>query len=1143
MRPIEWMTKILDRHDLQKPDGRPLYQYRITDAEFEELRKLIQTSSILGFENISKRLLMWDAVMVFYAAEWWRRYYSGQWGWEGIFDSVGFNINEFSTGARNRLIEVGLQRWQRKVRTLDDRRQFLGTVATEGGLPLRQLSEGGGWLRSLLRPVVKKHLNRGLPVNVLIEAYIEYIPQSYRSVEMRQILEDMVHIVSELRQEHKLEEKSDPIKWLDDNVRHWREQFPLPIDDEAGKSLLSELVDVAARTTISNDTSADSLFEMDRFIRRPELAPQLVARLELPSHIPLGLIENVDKGQQLPGRIELEIVNDLGQSWPWCRGIRTIYKSQDSYKLSGRAFEVVDDAAINSFIVRAKSFGETLFEFPVLSAERLEDDSPWFFKISDNRYEYFGSESQSISAEDAVVYLQKDFSFEVLSENTTFELKNSFRKGALFSLNGAISCKRESEKYTFKTGAEESVFCFELSGSIYKGASNPSQVYLGKPEVYKRNKITGIRKRLDFGKLLAKPVGDTGVWKPFDEVSDGVHELRLVHDDVIKWRKRVGILSSDFSVDIKPSRVSALKGEIHLKACSDHAVSAFSNECIVSTSQDGLRSVVCVQAQENVPPSVLINVLPRLSKREISLTVPFPSSGALLYSPCGECVNVRKPLHLNDLYGYRLRVYDESYILGKTADLRFTLIDNEMSPLELRDIYVDKKINLSGSITELALIDWLGIIQGILGVGYGLDSCVQLSLSISGTEKIKIKFNRYENDLDGVWDEGCVRLDDYSLKHLDIDVLEQAKLKALRLNQPEQADVSLEPIRAGGVSVGSWDFSPEKRDQGHWLIYPDESSSIKFRPLLWINDELLDDGPIFIENIHTLPKATQVKDRTQREGAIRLVLNQMAEDLDHKSWEYLVHLMKKTKHLPLATFDVWRISVSEPRFLAALFVKTGFENVISRLEDELPLIWELVRISDWISALNKYKAKLVSSMAADDGSLDEDDYEAITAILHRKIDGINDLSISMNCLAKILRFEVLEETDRELQIMAMPAEALLKPQVSEELQNLLRRNAESAWPKMLNVQLKRINDDLPDVLQGLVNPPHEFQIPIAYLPLILAWRLNTEEEYGWLGNPVNIFKIEQLKAFDEDWFNAVFNFSSGWISQHSNEFSKVETYA
>jgi hypothetical protein len=96
---------------------------------------------------------------------------------------------------------------------------------------------------------------------------------------------------------------------------------------------------------------------------------------------------------------------------------------------------------------------------------------------------------------------------------------------------------------------------------------------------------------------------------------------------------------------------------------------------------------------------------------------------------------------------------------------------------------------------------------------------------------------------------------------------------------------------------------------------------------------------------------------------------------------------------------------------------------------------------------------------------------------------------------------------------------------------------------MLNVQLKRINDDLPDVLQGLVNPPHEFQIPIAYLPLILAWRLNTEEEYGWLGNPVNIFKIEQLKAFDEDWFNAVFNFSSGWISQHSNEFSKVETYA
>lgn len=92
--------------------------------------------------------------MVFYAAEWWRRHYVGHWGWEGIFDSLGFLADDISTGRRGEIVEVGLRRWHREVRSFDGRRRFLGTVATEGGLALNQLAESGGWLGTVLQSVV-----------------------------------------------------------------------------------------------------------------------------------------------------------------------------------------------------------------------------------------------------------------------------------------------------------------------------------------------------------------------------------------------------------------------------------------------------------------------------------------------------------------------------------------------------------------------------------------------------------------------------------------------------------------------------------------------------------------------------------------------------------------------------------------------------------------------------------------------------------------------------------------------------------------------------------------------------------------------------------------------------------------------------
>ena len=116
MRPHEWMHRFLESRELKIPDGRPLYQYRLSDSEFSGLFETLKFTTQLGIQNIPS-MLSWDASFVMYASEWWRREYCGHWGWGDIFGSIGADYTELLVGARNDLVESGLRRWRRKGRS------------------------------------------------------------------------------------------------------------------------------------------------------------------------------------------------------------------------------------------------------------------------------------------------------------------------------------------------------------------------------------------------------------------------------------------------------------------------------------------------------------------------------------------------------------------------------------------------------------------------------------------------------------------------------------------------------------------------------------------------------------------------------------------------------------------------------------------------------------------------------------------------------------------------------------------------------------------------------------------------------------------------------------------------------------------
>lgn len=1119
MKPIEWVNLLVKRHGLERPDGRPLYQYRVTDDEYNELTKVLKLSALLGVNNIVN-LLSWDAAFVIYASEWWRRKYDGHWGWRELFDEVGIDYTDLIVGRRNDLIESGLHRWRREIRNNNGIRQLLGTIATEGGLPLHQLADSGGWLEDILKPVLKKHVSRDISVSLLIENYKSLIPKSYRSAEINQILVDIIQSVVHLRQEHHLVDKERPLKWLDEEQPDWREIFPIPIDNESGRRLLSGLVDVASKA--KKEISAKNPFEVERYLIRAESqSPELVALLEMPTFVSL---ESIELDADISSALHVEICEPNGKVWPWCRAFLTTQGDKQLLKLSGRTIKIDGDYASSEFTVRFKSLGQVIHECEPINGQFLDDELPCLFRKIDGRWVFYGSASQAIVSDNAFVYIPSSFSLKPANELTELNSTGSIFSGSLYELKGTVYCHLDDDKYRFSTDSQESLLQYKLVGKKFAYGSNPGDVYIGIPDLYETNLISGVSTKRHGAILLAKPIGPNGQWMNISQVGTGCYEVR--HSDFdgnILLRRRIGILPKEFTYHLKEGKTPDI-GNIEFTQIGNCKINVDANNITAKVSYAEGNADLTL-ASEGLPPMFLnVSLSPVNHFKDILLTLPFPSKGALLFNQMGKQIEFSNNLFLSNLEGYRIKVYSSNIRSIRNIDLRFSLNDSEISLESLKDIYIHKTIELDVGVTEFSIYDWIEPISDLIGVSTSLDSFVDISMLSLGQELFNLKIFRYEKELIPIWDKGILQLESNALLVTSYDILESTEINALFLNQPEQEGMRLEAKTSCGTVTGEWGFPISRLKAGPWLIYPAEDSKLKFRPLVWNVGEYVDPEGDDLFNINSLPKAIRIQEKEIREQLIRKVLRRMASDLNHKSWGYINNLWEKTAHLPIVTFDVWKLAISESKFLASLLV-CGNEGIITKLEAELPVHWELVRLSDWESAILAYKDKISLSLG-------EEDEELISTLIEKKIDAIEALSESMLSISHILRLRFLGIISKELQALNHPASMSLL--LDNEIQNLIKQDG--SWPEVLSKRITDKCNELPSsYLELLSKLQHEFQLPVGLLPLLLAWRATKPNELDWPNDAVELFKINLLKNFNEDWFTSVFRLLSGWLSQNEIE--------
>jgi hypothetical protein len=227
-----------------RPNRQALYRYRMADSEYGQAKVVLRQLACSG------RLASPDrpagALFVAFCAEWFRRESTSTFlKWDelapDLFPSVPYS-------SKQRLTNLGLDYWSRELRWSEHAREFLLTLALEGGFPVRILAEGArGWLKEYLRAIMRRAIAWRIDsldeIHAIAQEERGRIRKSYQHDDFVAMCSELVERLLQLRQKAEVEGAGgirNPAL-LDAKYPGWRDELPIyvPVEDEA---LVAELL-------------------------------------------------------------------------------------------------------------------------------------------------------------------------------------------------------------------------------------------------------------------------------------------------------------------------------------------------------------------------------------------------------------------------------------------------------------------------------------------------------------------------------------------------------------------------------------------------------------------------------------------------------------------------------------------------------------------------------------------------------------------------------------------------------------------------------------------------------------------------------------------------------------------------------------
>ena len=1083
MTAASWTTSFLRQRGLPAPDGRPLYAYRCTAAEFDSIEHVLREATVSITDHHFR-------VFVLYAAQWWQRKYDGgRWAWEPLLASIGWPTHYPDLYP---CIRRAWQWWKVTPVRLPSSTRYLGTFACHGGLPLALVGDAKAPITLYLRAVLGHSLEYGRFVEDTIELAKDkerlLRPPTLRRDYVFRLAADVVDAVLDL-QPHA--QGKDPIASLDRDRPEWRDAMPLDLDNALARDLLLGLLHDAAQ---GRDRRVDD-FSMQRFLRLTSIGWRLGARVQLPPAISAAHLSHRLDVDDPPARMEVR----ASAKGTHVLGVYDFHGDDDGeYRLVSRRAELVlwDEAAAGEVRLQFLA-GDYLGGGVVPIGGASLGELPWAFRADEHECPFIGEGTVRNRAPEIVVLKSNG---DQLADGAAPEGEVLGR--AIWRVRREVTIQTEFGACTIRPGSQEQpADDYLLRGDRWYDVDCAYPLYRGAPKL-NVSKSGAPSKAVPMHEVQWRQQG--GDWQQNPIKAKGLWQVRHTVRGELRYFQRIGILPDGMAMKLEPGSTVS-EGCLTFAGAEAIRVATYDDDAKMNVHKgDNTIRVELKAANQLRPPTTIRLKLHWPGTSALHVVVPFPGRGGQFIQE-GELI--QRTVAADDLHGVR------AVALSPLPIDRFW-VEGELKALDLGDLgkvaHFRRPLRRVGAVHELALIDARALIDLLLSASSSSDARVDLRIvNGAGESQDLLKVSRF----------AAVLEHDVTNAHVELSPPPEGRgewsFHALPMARPDQEPLTLETGSSMDRHIATLPadlpfgepWLAIVRHDGRVCTQPTEIC----RPLRSVAPGVADSAPL------RLAEAVRITEADQRRATVQQALQEMldrdVEDNDEE-WEFLMQTLLSTDDLPASSIDVLVGLARTPQLLVRCLFRVDSvpRQRLWRIERELPFSWLLVKRDIWWqeskAAFDIVKDALENAGQDDAAETALDHVSAILAEGGQSNTGLRavgfDAALRLAGGRLTKEFADKKRVDRDAATSA---------------QIILRNNLED-WP--LGDGRRQWTEEIgyKDVLRGLWQDPNQLghRQPLFDTPVAAAC-------YSLLpGEPTRraIYLVRRMRTHDEKWFDLVY---------------------
>lgn len=1119
------LRRILSRNGLHQPDGRMLCKYRCTTEEFQAIEADLKCSASNHYSFPQNDLLL-GSIFCLYAAEWWRQHYGGgKWTYRGILEAIGKDADM----PRQELygpIRSGLKYWRRSLLTVGDSNAYLVTLSCEAGLPLNLLhsdndSKFRRYLRGLLREFQVYGGMHASPTDIASRiAYV--LPRSLRQAPLYQLCGELIEKVWILQKQ--IGKSENPLLDLDARLPIWRESFPLVVSDEAAEALLSNLVKEAVTLTRLQEAkvTASLVMSSGRY--------HLKRTINLPSYFDqksLAEMLNIEVSD-VPFRLQIsDCSNDDARMI--CLISRRVAEGEGKFAVETLTREILErrgQSAFQAVCLQAR-FGECLVDLNRIKGSMALSSLPWVFvrKGDDGEEDWkmIGEGALKTRSNEALVAIDTAASISMAEGQCEDLGPLDGVDRQLFRFFGRAIIEQDGVQFDIVTSAsDDDSSHFLIYGTFLHSGMRQTQIYRGLPKVQRCFEGGGAI-QLKPEQLEWKPRGTSAPWKVFSEQCAGPVQVRFAPGGQIHFIADVDIVPATSVIRFEPGHNNRC-GAIELRGFGLEDCGLECPSGVGAKRQDidgGFRFELSCTEQ---PPASIPFYLLWSGRREIRLDVSYPARGVRFIGRDGRVLNSDEKVHVSQLGGVLVQVMEP-----ERHHVKYLI---EASVLSRQINYASYQLKSEGPyLAEVAPgrheFDLRTLEERCRLLFSGtkdLDAWIRVGVLSSTGDQFpqKIYIARYDLTLQPDKQTGEVSVPEEERVSTS-ELVSKIQIKVFPLGCPEVEEMET----LDSTSEGVWQFAPDRRTKGPWLLTGWSGEWSRTRPLCWTvqGDEAIRGA----ESPESLEGCVSIADYQERKDQIDKVLQKLKFAPGHEDWKKIFAYFNLTRHLPAPTFDVLVRAAKNPEIAAACLINASeevFDDVWTGLE-RLPFVWALVPVKHWLQAA-KIKQEYLSGI-----------YHEVAGILHQPVESLierdfqeffnqSQLRFSgIKPVAQLIASSVLSVPLSSTELAPMTSGAfrnvLVAHGIADPAQTLMQIHAEDYWPELpglLENWWPKYAPQVPEELHSLwrITQNSGYRASILNAPIAAA----LSAAFNLYMNKYFRFNIRRLRDFDRNWFDSAY---------------------